>query len=147
MFLITVISSIFFQQLGSEAIFPAANLLFLSLSDAIDSYEMPSQILEFHHVCEATIAPSKTDNFMANNLVFRWPKTLSFSWFWGGSWYTNCPKCCVSRVATQQVPSKSSHSTECHVEPLHAEPSKRNPRKCKTAWLEEMVEEKQEMET
>ena len=83
MFLITVISSIFFQQLGSEAIFPAANLLFLSLSDAIDSYEMPSQILEFHHVCEATIAPSKTDNFMANNLVFRWPKTLSFHGFGG----------------------------------------------------------------
>ena len=76
--MITVNSSIFFQQLGSETIFPAANLLFESLSDAVDSYwkklpEMPSQILELHHVCEATMAPPKPtflEVFMVKNLGF-----------------------------------------------------------------------------
>lgn len=83
--MITVNSSIFFQQLGSEAIFPAANLLFLSLSDAIGIGkklpEMTSQILEQIMYVKLPLRP---------------------------------------RVATQQVPSKSSYSTECLLEPLHA---------------------------
>ena len=78
-----------------------------------------------------------------------WIHRFSFN-SWGGSHFSSsklavlkpfgCDRLLLKK-ATRNAIANSASLNPCTL------PSKRNPRKCKTAWLEEMVEEKQEMET